>query len=86
MVDLNDRALREINLRIRRRLTRSSGFDITAASEIMAVLCLSEDLTDLKRRLGSIVVGPSTNDELVKASDLEATSALGALLRDADGA
>lgn len=83
VVDLNDRALREINLRIRRRLTRSSGFDITAASEIMAVLCLSEDLTDLKRRLGAIVVGPSTNDALVKASDLEATSALGALLRDA---
>ena len=83
VVDLNDRALREINLRVRRRLTRNSGFDITAASEIMAVLCLSEDLTDLKRRLGSIVVGPSTDDELVKAADLDATSALGALLRDA---
>ena len=83
VVDLNDRALREINLRVRRRLTRNSGFDITAASEIMAVLCLSEDLSDLKRRLGSIVVGPSTSGEPIKAADLEATSALGALLKDA---
>ncbi len=83
VVDLNDRALREINLRVRRRLTRDSGFDITAASEIMAVLCLSEDLSDLKRRLGSIVVGTSSIGELIKAEDIEATSALGALLRDA---
>ena len=83
VVDLNDRALREVNLRVRRQLTRSSGFDITAASEIMAVLCLSEDLSDLKRRLGSIVVGPSSNGQLVTADDVEATSALGALLRDA---
>lgn len=83
VVDLNDRALREINLRVRRRLTRDAGFDITAASEIMAVLCLAEDLADLKRRLGSIVVGPSAKDELITANDLEATSALGALLRDA---
>ena len=83
VVDLNDRALREINLRVRRRLTRNSGFDITAASEIMAVLCLAEDLRDLKRRLGSIVVGPSTSGEPIKAEDLEATSALGALLKDA---
>ncbi len=83
VVDLNDRALREINLRVRRRLKRDSGFDITAASEIMAVLCLSEDLSDLKRRLGSIVVGPSSNGDLIKAEDIEATSALGALLRDA---
>ena len=83
VVDLNDRALREINLRVRRRLTRDAGFDITAASEIMAVLCLAEDLSDLKRRLGNIVVGPTANGDLIKADDLEATSALGALLRDA---
>ncbi len=83
VVDLNDRALRDINLRVRRRLRRDSGFDITAASEIMAVLCLSEDLADLKRRLGSIAVGLSTTDELIKADALEGTSALGALLRDA---
>ena len=83
VVDLNDRALREINLRVRRKLTRNTGFDITAASEIMAVLCLSEDLRDLKRRLGSIVVGPSMDGEPIKAEDLEATSALGALLKDA---
>ena len=83
VVDLNDRALRDINLRVRRRLRRDSGFDITAASEIMAVLCLSEDLADLKRRLGSIAVGVSTTDELIKADALEGTSALGALLRDA---
>ncbi len=83
VVDLNDRALRDINLRVRRRLRRDSGFDITAASEIMAVLCLSEDLADLKRRLGSIAVGLSTTHELIKADALEGTSALGALLRDA---
>ena len=83
VVDLNDRALRDINLRVRRKLTRNSGFDITAASEIMAVLCLAEDLTDLKRRLGSIVVGPAASGALIKAENLEATSALGALLKDA---
>lgn len=83
VVDLNDRALREINLRVRRRLTRDAGFDITAASEIMAVFCLAEDLSDLKSRLGSIVVGPTAEDQLITADDLEATSALGALLRDA---
>ena len=83
VLDLNDRALREINLRVRRRLRRDSGFDITASSEIMAILCLAEELNDLQRRLGRIVVGVSTSGKLVTANDLEVTSALAALLKDA---
>ncbi|MYD42296.1 MAG: formate--tetrahydrofolate ligase [Gammaproteobacteria bacterium] len=83
VVDLNDRALREINVRVRRRLRRDSGFDITAASEIMAVLCLAEDLQDLQRRLGHIVVGEASSGSLVTAAELGAGSALGVLLKDA---
>ena len=83
VLDLNDRALRQINVQVRRRLKRDTGFDITAASEIMAVLCLAEDLSDLKQRLASIVIGSTTNDELVTADALDGTDALAALLTDA---
>lgn len=83
VVDLNDRALRNINVRVRRRLTRTTGFDITAASELMAVLCLSEGLQDLQRRLSQIVVGVTRAGEYVKAEDLSARSALAVLLKDA---
>ena len=82
-LDLNDRALRAIDTRIRRQLRRSSGFDITAASEIMAVLCLAADHADLERRIGELVVGRCRDGTVAKAGDLGAEGALAALLRDA---
>ncbi len=83
VVDLNDRALREVNLRIRRGVTRRSGFDISAASEIMAILCLAEDLSDLQDRLGAIAIGTSKTGAFINCDALEAKSAVGALLKDA---
>ena len=82
-LDLNDRALRQVSLRIRAKMRRSSGFDITAASEIMAVLCLSESLEDLQARLANLVVGETSEGKLITASDLNAQGALAVLLRDA---
>jgi formate--tetrahydrofolate ligase len=64
-----------------RRGTPDDGFEITAASEVMAILCLSEDLADLKRRLGNIIVGYTVDDKPVTASDLKAQGAMAALLR-----
>lgn len=83
VVDLNDRALRSIELKVRRRLTRTAGFDITAASELMAVLCLSENLMDLQDRLSRLIVATTQDGLFVKAEDLEARSALAVLLKDA---
>ena len=82
-LDLNDRALRTVDTRIRRQLRRTSGFDITAASEIMAVLCLAADPADLERRIGALVVGRRRDGTPVKAGELGAEGALAALLRDA---
>ena len=83
VVDLNDRALRDIDVRVRRQLTRSTGFDITAASELMAVLCLSENLVNLQERLSELVVGKTKSGEWIRAGDLGARSALAVLLKDA---
>ncbi len=80
-LDLNDRALREITLHGKHE--RDDGFVITAASEIMAIMCLAENLEDLKRRLGNIVVGVSAEGKLVKAKDLHAQEAMAILLKDA---
>ena len=82
-LDLNDRALRRVDTRIRRQLQRTGGFDITAASEIMAVFCLAADHADLQRRIGALVVGRRRDGTPVKAGDLGAEGALAALLRDA---
>lgn len=83
VVDLNDRALRVINLRVRKSLSRSSGFDITAASEIMAILCLAENSENLKERLGSIVVASTVDGEPKFGREFDAENAMAVLLRDA---
>ncbi len=83
VLDVNDRALRSIRVSCGREIERSSGFDITAASEIMAILCLAESLEDLRVRLDRIVTGFAPDGEPVFASECKATGALLALLRDA---
>ena len=85
-MDMNDRALREIVLGLGGRFQgypREEGFLITAASEVMALLCLSEDLMDLKARLGRILLGFTFDGRPVVAQDLKVTGAMAALLRDA---
>ncbi len=85
-IDLNDRALRNINVGLGGKthgMPRETGFDITAASEIMAILCMSLDLNDLKKRLGNILVGYTVDRKPVFARDLKAHGAMTALLRDA---
>ena len=86
VVDMNDRALRHIVLGLGGKtgsVPRESGYAITVASEVMAILCLSSDLQELKARLGRILVGRNTAGEPVRASDLKAAGAMTALLRDA---
>ena len=85
-VDMNDRQLRNIVDGLGGRMQgvpREDGFDITVASEIMAVLCLARSITDLKERLGRIIVGYTYDDKPVTASDLKAQGAMAALLKDA---
>jgi formate--tetrahydrofolate ligase len=86
VMDMNDRSLRKIIVGLGGTLSgvpRETGFDITAASEVMAVLCLAENLMDLKRRLGNIFVGFTHDRAPVFARDLKAAGAMTALLRDA---
>ncbi len=85
-VDMNDRQLRQITDGLGGRLNgvpREDGFDITVASEIMAILCLSKDIPDLKEKLASIVVGYTREDQPVTAGQLKAQGAMAALLKDA---
>ena len=85
-VDMNDRALRNIVVGLGGKahgVPREDGFDITVASEIMAIFCLATSITDLKERLGRIVVAYNYNDEPVTAHDLKAEGAMAALLKDA---
>jgi len=84
--DMNDRALRQAVIGLGGKgngIPRETGFDITAASEIMAILCLSNDRTDLKRRLGNIFIGFTYDRRPIYARDLNAQGAMGALLKDA---
>ena len=86
VVDMNDRALRNIVIGLGGKgdgVTRENGFDITVASEIMAILCLASDLDDLKERLSKMVVAYNYEGEAVTAGDLEATGAMALLLKDA---
>lgn len=86
VLDMNDRSLRNIVIGLGGTgsgVPRESGFDITAASEIMAILCLSKNLEDLKRRLGNIFVGFKYDKTPVYARDLNAQGAMTALLKDA---
>ncbi len=86
VMDMNDRSLRNVILGlggISSGVPRETGFDITAASEVMAILCLSKDLQDLKTRLGNIFVGYTYDKQPVFARDLRAHGAMAALLKDA---
>ncbi|MCR5322614.1 MAG: formate--tetrahydrofolate ligase [Lachnospiraceae bacterium] len=85
-VDMNDRQLRNIVDGLGGRMQgvpREDGFDITVASEVMAILCLSSSITDMKERLGRIIVGYTYDDKPVTAHDLKAEGAMAALLKDA---
>jgi formate--tetrahydrofolate ligase len=86
VMDMNDRSLRNIVIGLGGTgsgIPRETGFDITAASEIMAILCLSKDLKDLKTRLGNIFVGYTFDKKPIYAKDLKAPGAMTALLKDA---
>ena len=86
VLDMNDRALRQIAGPlggVSNGFTRETGFDITVASEVMAILCLSTDLKDLERRLGEIVVGYTFDRRPITARDLKADGAMAVLLKDA---
>ncbi|MDB4772702.1 formate--tetrahydrofolate ligase [Verrucomicrobiales bacterium] len=86
VVDMNDRSLREITIGLGGRSNgypREDGFDITVASEIMAIFCLSKDLKDLQSRLGQIVIGHTRRGKPVTARELEADGAMTVLLKDA---
>lgn len=85
-VDLNDRQLRKIECGLSGEkgvVPRNDGFDITVASEIMAVLCLSSDIYDLKERIGKIIIGYNEKEEPIRAKDLKAEGSLAVLLKDA---
>ncbi len=85
-MDLNDRSLREIQVGLsgeKSMVPRNDGFDITVASEIMAILCLSNDLKDFERRVGNITIGFNEENEPIKVSDLKAQGAVTALMKDA---
>ncbi len=86
VMDMNDRALREITAGlggVTNGYPRTDGFDITVASEVMAILCLAEGLTDLRERLARIIVGYDRSMNPVHAADLEADGAMAVLLKDA---
>ncbi len=86
VMDMNDRALRKVVVGLggtSSGIPRETGFDITAASEIMAILCLAENLEDLKKRMGNIFIGFTFDKKPVYARDLKANGAMAALMKDA---
>ncbi|NOR44242.1 MAG: formate--tetrahydrofolate ligase, partial [Candidatus Delongbacteria bacterium] len=86
VMDMNDRSLRDIVIGLggsKGGIPRETGFDITAASEVMAALCLANDLADLKRKLGEIYVGYTRSKKPIFAKDLNVNGAMAALLKDA---
>ena len=86
VMDMNDRTLRNIISGLGGKsggFPRESGFDITAASEVMAILCLSKNLTDLKSKLANIYIGDTFNGEAIYARDLNAQGAMASLLKEA---
>ncbi len=85
-VDLNDRQLRAVNTGLSQEkniVPRMDGFDISVASEIMAIFCLATDINDLKRRIGNIIVGYTKENKPITAKDLKADGAMTVLLKDA---
>ncbi|QQL45219.1 formate--tetrahydrofolate ligase [Sulfuriroseicoccus oceanibius] len=86
VVDMNDRALREITVALGglgNGFPRTDGFDIVVASEVMAIFCLATSRSELKQRLGNIIVGYTRKREPIRARDLDANGAMAALLKDA---
>ena len=86
VMDMNDRALREVVCSlggVANGYPRETGFDITVASEVMAILCLAEDLADLEHRLGEIIIGYRRDKSPVRARDIKADGAMAVLLKDA---
>src|SRR5690606_13432809 len=86
VIDLNDRSLRDIIIGIGGKsngVMRSDGFNITAASEIMAILCMSENLSDLKQKIGEILIGFTYDNKPVYAKSLNVQEAMAILLKDA---
>ena len=86
VVDMNDRSLRDITCGlggVGNGIPRQSGYDITVASEIMAVFCLASDIDDLQKRIGNMVIGYSRSNEPIRAKQLNADGAITALLKDA---
>ncbi len=86
VLDMNDRALREVVIGLGGKINgivRQDGFTITVASEVMAILCMANDIDDLKERLSNIVIGYTYDDKEVKAKDIKAQGAMCALLKDA---
>ena len=86
VVDMNDRALRSINVNlggIANGFPREDGFDITVASEIMAIFCLANDLDDLEKRIGNITIGYTRDKKPIYAKDLNAQGAMSVLLKEA---
>lgn len=86
VLDMNDRALRDVVIGLGGKangVPREDGFDITVASEVMAILCLSVSIDDLKKRLGDIIVAFTCDDKPVRAADLEAAGVMAMLLKDA---
>jgi len=82
-IDMNDRALRDVEIKIGKGLRRTTGFDITAASEVMAILALATSLPDLRERLGNITIGFSKEGKPISAEDLKCAGSMAALLHDA---
>ena len=85
-VDLNDRQLRKVETGLsgeKNIIPREDGFDITVASEIMAILCLSENIEELKQKLGNIIIGYNSKEEPIYARDIKADGAMAVLLKDA---
>jgi formate--tetrahydrofolate ligase len=85
-LDMNDRSLRDVVVGLGGKsqgVPREAGFQITAASEVMAILCLAQGIEDLERRLGEIIIGSTYDDEPVRARELEAQGAMALLLRNA---
>lgn len=81
-IDINDRSLRDIKYEIKDK-EFSGSFNITAASEIMSIFCLSKDLEDLRRRIGNIVIGVNEKDELIKVKELNIEGSIVVLLKEA---
>lgn len=86
VLDMNDRSLREVVIGLGgtgNGIPRQDGFDITVAGEVMAILCLSTSLLDLKNRLGNIIIGQNYHKKDIRCSELQANGAMAALLKDA---